>query len=88
MSKDAKADPFANLHRSNMSRRFVDVDAPVELALPSPPSGRMGLVHKVVADLPAKKGKGGRPPRADGKPWDVEGISRALWYRRQAKRKA
>jgi hypothetical protein len=31
------------------------------------------------------KGKIGRPPKHGDRPWEAEGISRALWYRKRAK---
>lgn len=31
----------------------------------------------------AASAKGGRPAKHSGKPWEAEGISRALWYRRR-----
>jgi len=42
-------------------------------------------VKRKVAAKAAPKGKVGRPAKHSGKPWEAEGISRALWYRRKGK---
>jgi hypothetical protein len=34
------------------------------------------------------KGKAGRPRKITGSPWEVEGVSRRTWERRQAKAKS
>jgi hypothetical protein len=36
-----------------------------------------------VREEMGSKAKGGRPAKHSGKPWEAEGISRALWYRRR-----
>jgi hypothetical protein len=42
-------------------------------------------LSEAPADAAARSGpKVGRPTKHPGKPWEAEGISRALWYRRKA----
>ena len=38
---------------------------------------------KVDIAVPTKKRGRGRPKSTDPKPWEIEGISKALWYRRR-----
>ncbi len=48
--------------------------------------GRRKPLATSGSDGPAEaKSKRGRPAKVEGKPWEAEGISRALWYRRQKK---
>ncbi len=45
---------------------------------------KLSVARKAVETKP----KGGRPRKHDGEPWKAEGVSRASWYRRKAKRGA
>jgi hypothetical protein len=83
---------FEGLGPPGMARRFVE-------AAPAPPSpDRLERAREVLTEASAKvaakapeppsgalspPAKGGRPAKHAGKPWEAEGISRALWYRRR-----
>lgn len=53
---------------------------------PFPTLGTPAIARRYQED---EKPKGGRPPKYEGeKPWEKEGISKALWYRRRAKKES
>jgi hypothetical protein len=49
------------------------------------PAPKIEKAKEILAEAEAKPiNKGGRPSKFEGqKPWEVEGISKALWYRRK-----
>ena len=68
---------FDGLGPSGMARRFGDADRV------APDPDRLARARAVLSEV-APQGKVGRPAKHSGKPWEGEGISRALWYRRKA----
>ena len=98
MGEDKKPERFSNLGPPGMARRFGMVpsyDVALKRAIADAMAEGTGfvkvtsdsVVHVPTKDVIAKpdkpKGKRGRPKATGQKPWEAEGISRALWYRRK-----
>lgn len=86
-NKKREPSPLAHLGQSGIGRRLADGPASVAASPDKINRARAALEDAAIAKSASNIGqaapnKGGRPSTT-GKPWQEEGISRALWYRRQ-----